>query len=197
MSKFWEPCPRCGSNKVKTLGKGTFFLIFFGSGGCLIWIGFIFFPVLILAAILILVSPLAFLLPKVNQCEECKYSWKVNKKGTENIPTTPTQSTPVPTTLVTPQPPDILPVPERKTVGFNVSGVTFDNDKGKDIQNLLRKLGKEISRDEGIRVFSGLKNSEILEYNEEVSEFEDLELGEYIRFEKILRTSSTKMQLKC
>lgn len=65
MSKYWEPCPRCNSNKVKTFGKGTFFLLFFGSSGCLNWIGFLFFPVLILAAILILVSPLAFLLPKI------------------------------------------------------------------------------------------------------------------------------------
>lgn len=77
MSKHWEPCPRCGSNKVKTLGKIAFFLMAFGSGGCLIWVGFLFWPLWIFAALLILVSPLSFLLPKMNQCEECKHSWKV------------------------------------------------------------------------------------------------------------------------
>jgi len=75
----WEPCPRCGSNKVKTLGKLWFLLIFLGSGSCLLWVGIIFWPILILAILLILISPLGFFLPKVNQCQDCKYSWKINK----------------------------------------------------------------------------------------------------------------------
>lgn len=80
MSKNWEPCPRCGSNKVKSVGKIAYFLALFGSGGCLIWVGFLFWPILIIAILLLIASPFTFLLPKVNQCEDCKHSWKVNKQ---------------------------------------------------------------------------------------------------------------------
>ncbi|MGG3987696.1 hypothetical protein [Bacillus smithii] len=79
MSKYWEPCPRCGSNKVRTYGKWFWFLVPFMSGGCLVWLGIIFFPILFIALPLILISPLGFLLPKMFQCEDCKYSWKVKK----------------------------------------------------------------------------------------------------------------------
>lgn len=75
----WEHCPRCGSNRVQQLGKFAKFFVFFGSGGCLIWVGVIFFPVLFIAIPLIFLSPLAFLLPKTNQCKDCNYSWVVKK----------------------------------------------------------------------------------------------------------------------
>lgn len=37
-------------------------------------------PCLRLAALLILASPSSFLIPKMNQCKDCKYSWKVKKE---------------------------------------------------------------------------------------------------------------------
>lgn len=76
----WEPCPRCGSNRVEQRGKWFFFWVFLTSGGCLVWLGFLFFPLWIFAALLILVSPFSFLIPKMNQCKDCKYAWKVNKE---------------------------------------------------------------------------------------------------------------------
>lgn len=90
MSKDWEPCPRCGSNKVTTLGKGAMFLIFIGSGGCLIWTGIIFPPMFFIAGALIIASPIGFVLPKMNQCKDCNKSWKAGhakeyKKAIDDI----------------------------------------------------------------------------------------------------------------
>lgn len=76
----WEPCPRCGSKRVEQRGKLFFFFLPLVSGGCLVWLGLLFFPFLIIAALLVLCSPLAFLMPKMNQCKDCKYSWAVKKE---------------------------------------------------------------------------------------------------------------------
>lgn len=76
MSKHWEPCPRCGSNKVTTLGKWATFLVLIGTGSCLFWVGFLFPFIWIFAGLLILVSPVSFFAPKMNQCKDCKKSWK-------------------------------------------------------------------------------------------------------------------------
>lgn len=67
---------------------------------------------------------------------------------------------------------------------FRVTGVSYENETGKDIQKLLHKIGREIAEEKGIELYSGLSNSEILEYYDEVSEFEDVEFGEYIVFKK-------------
>lgn len=80
MSKVWEKCPRCNSKKVKTMGKAFWFIIPIATGSCLIWVGLFFMSIWIIAFSLILGSPLGFLLPKMNQCEECKFSRKVEKK---------------------------------------------------------------------------------------------------------------------
>jgi hypothetical protein len=80
MSKHWEPCPRCESKKVTTRGKGFFFLVFLGTGSVLFWVGFLIPFFWIAAAAFLIGSPLAFMLPKVNQCQDCKHSWKVDKK---------------------------------------------------------------------------------------------------------------------
>ena len=85
MSDHWEPCPRCKSNDVKTTGKGFWFLLLLGSGSILFWIGLIIWPLLVVSIAFIILSPFSFLMPKVNQCSECKKSWlvKKNKKKDE------------------------------------------------------------------------------------------------------------------
>jgi HIRAN domain len=213
------------------------------SAGCMVWLGFLFFPFWILAALLVLVSPFALLLPKVNQCQDCKYTWKVNKKliipnqfatsieqnvkdekiklelNKKTIIETPTQTdTPIenhnnekqfethtnvqtyirtesePNNAIqtdiqkaTPTEKENAPLtesPKHNILSFNVAGVTFENDQGKDIQTLLRKIGKAIAREKDIPAYAGMTNSEILDSYTEVSEFEDVEFGEYIFFEK-------------
>jgi len=67
---------------------------------------------------------------------------------------------------------------------FKVAGVTFENDKGKDIQTLLRKIGREISKENDIESYGGWSNQEIIEFGHEVSEFEDVDIGKLISFEK-------------
>ncbi|MFT9599175.1 YqaE/Pmp3 family membrane protein [Mesobacillus sp.] len=67
---------------------------------------------------------------------------------------------------------------------FNVAGVSYANDKGKKIQPLLRKIAKEIAEENGIPAYSGYTNKEILNNEIEVSEFEDVEFGDYVSFEK-------------
>jgi len=190
MSKYWEPCPRCGSSSVITRGKWFWFLVLFCSGGCMIWLGLIFVPFLFLAFLLILISPLSFLLPKLNQCQECKFAWKVKKKSVKNgnnsgINKTAVEKTTIENILEN----EPLTKPQhtesaQNMILFNVAGVTFENDEGKDIQSLLRKIGKQIARDNDIPSYSGLTNSEILEGFEEISEFEEIEFGECIVFEK-------------
>jgi len=76
----WEPCPRCESKKVKTMGKGFWVLVPLMTGGCLLWIGFILWPLWIVAATLIVISPFGVFLPKMYQCKDCNHAWKENKK---------------------------------------------------------------------------------------------------------------------
>ena len=83
MSKHWEPCPKCEGKKVKTNGKLFWFLLFLGSGSVLIWLGFLFPPIWFIAIALIVGSPIGFILPAVNQCQDCKHSWAVKKNKIE------------------------------------------------------------------------------------------------------------------
>ena len=72
----WEPCPRCGSNKVKARG-GCFFALL---GICLASIGIwllIIPPIgigcIVIGILLVVISPFT----KGNlQCEECDNAWK-------------------------------------------------------------------------------------------------------------------------
>ncbi|ASN69143.1 hypothetical protein 7F23_30 [uncultured Caudovirales phage] len=48
----------------------------------------------------------------------------------------------------------------------------------------MRRLAKQIARDEDIAAYGGYTNKEMLEGMDEISEFEDLEFGEYIYLEK-------------
>ncbi|MGI2731711.1 HIRAN domain-containing protein [Bacillus cytotoxicus] len=70
------------------------------------------------------------------------------------------------------------------TLTFNVAGVTFENDKGKDIQALLRRIARTIAKENYIDSYGGYTNKELLEIWGEASEFEDVEFGDYISFVK-------------
>lgn len=48
----------------------------------------------------------------------------------------------------------------------------------------MRHIGKNIARKYEIPAYSGLTNREILDCYHEVSEFEDVEFGEFVSFEK-------------
>ncbi|MED2184068.1 HIRAN domain-containing protein [Bacillus wiedmannii] len=70
------------------------------------------------------------------------------------------------------------------TLTFNIAGVTFENDKGKDIQALLRRIARAIAKENYIDSYGGYTNKELLEIWGEASEFEDVEFGDYISFVK-------------
>ncbi|MEE8670420.1 MAG: HIRAN domain-containing protein [Heyndrickxia coagulans] len=78
------------------------------------------------------------------------------------------------------------PQPPKKSITFNVAGVTFENDKGKEIQPLLRRIAREIAKEQDVESFGGWTNKDILEYMAEVSQFEDVMFGDYVSFEKDL-----------
>lgn len=75
----WSKCPRCGSNRVQKISKWIYVLTFFAGSGCLIWLGiilplfWIFIPIFWIIAIVMLFGK------DVWQCQDCKYSWKVQK----------------------------------------------------------------------------------------------------------------------
>ncbi|MBJ7937062.1 HIRAN domain-containing protein [Bacillus cereus] len=87
---------------------------------------------------------------------------------------------------------DPIPIPSplpikletNNTLTFNVAGVTFENDKGKDIQVLLRRIARTIAKENYIDSYGGYTNKELLEIWGEASEFEDVEFGDYISFVK-------------
>jgi len=74
----WRPCPRCESKRVDTMSKAFFILMFLGTGSMLFWLGFLFFPFFIISALLMLMAPLGFILPKMYQCKDCNYTWTKN-----------------------------------------------------------------------------------------------------------------------
>lgn len=85
-----EQCPRCGSYRTQKASKLAVFFGLLGTGSCLIWVGFLFWPIWLFAGLLIIASPLGFLVPKVTVCKECNYSWKTGeaeeyKKAIEDV----------------------------------------------------------------------------------------------------------------
>lgn len=84
MSKQWEQCPRCGSNNVNVIGKGTRVAMLFLAGFCSVWIGLIFWPILPLSIGLMIASPIYAIFGKGKRsCQECKHIWKIEKKEKE------------------------------------------------------------------------------------------------------------------
>jgi len=73
----WEPCPRCGGNRVTTTGKGTIALMGIGMISIFFWFLFLFPPAgiigMVVGAALLLMSP--FVQPMLS-CQDCKKSWK-------------------------------------------------------------------------------------------------------------------------
>jgi len=62
-----------------------------------------------------------------------------------------------------------------KLFNFNVAGVTAENDKGKDIQRLLKRYGKLHCEENGIELFGGYTNRELIEDGISISEFDGLD----------------------
>lgn len=58
-------------------------------------------------------------------------------------------------------------------LNFNVKGVTYENEEGKDIQKEIRKIFLEYEKNGCFEKYGGYTNSEIKEMGIEVSEFED------------------------
>jgi len=86
----WQPCPRCGSNRVTTTGKGTIFLMGFGMLGISFVLLFLFFPAgiigMIAGGVLLIMTP--FVQPMLS-CKDCKKAWKydpnINKIDPQNV----------------------------------------------------------------------------------------------------------------
>lgn len=61
-------------------------------------------------------------------------------------------------------------------IDFNVKGITFKNEEGKDIQDEIRKTLLEYERYGSFEKYGGYTNEEIKEFVNEVAEFEDAEI---------------------
>ncbi|WP_176522718.1 HIRAN domain-containing protein [Bacillus thuringiensis] len=123
--------------------------------------------------------------PKVETIKEKVINRYVEEPRTEIEEIIPEQQT-----LEQEPEPEPIPAPllneldTSNTLTFNVAGVTFENDKGKDIQALLRRIARAIAKENYIDSYGGYTNKELLEIWGEASEFEDVEFGDYISFVK-------------
>lgn len=72
----WGPCPRCGSNRVKSMGMLYFALFGLGLSGIgilLLFIPIVGIPMMVLGVALLVVSPFT---KGMLQCEDCHKSWR-------------------------------------------------------------------------------------------------------------------------
>ncbi|MDD4780345.1 MAG: hypothetical protein PHT02_07055 [Tissierellia bacterium] len=80
---LWQPCPRCGSKKVTSMGRGFFFLLGLILTSISIWL-LIIPPVgivgIIAGVVFMAISPF---MKGILQCKDCKKSWKY-KEGIES-----------------------------------------------------------------------------------------------------------------
>ncbi len=67
---------------------------------------------------------------------------------------------------------------------FRVAGVTKENDKGKDIQNLLKRLAGGYKKNEIIESWDGYTKREMLEDGIDGCEFENQRISNIIRLER-------------
>jgi hypothetical protein len=76
----WEPCPRCGSNRVQSMGGCFFAVLGFCLIGISIWL--LIIPPIGIVGILagIFLMFVAPFMVKMLQCKDCKKSWRANKK---------------------------------------------------------------------------------------------------------------------
>ena len=78
----WQPCPRCGSNKVENRGGCFFAVLGIGVISIFFWITLFVPPVgiigMIVGAALLLFAPFT---KGILQCSDCKKSWKYKAEG--------------------------------------------------------------------------------------------------------------------
>ncbi len=79
---------------------------------------------------------------------------------------------------------------------FNVNGVTFENEEGKDIQNEIRKICLEYERNGCFEKYGGYTNQEIKEFVNEVSEFEDLQMEMDLKEDTFEEKTCIKIYIK-
>jgi len=77
-----EPCPRCRSDNVRPFGRGELFLLLLVLAGIFVWIGYYDRYLWIVSITLIIISPVAFVLPLRFRCKDCKHVWKAGKTKT-------------------------------------------------------------------------------------------------------------------
>lgn len=195
-----EQCPRCGSFQTQEASKFAVFTLLLGTGSCLIWLGFIIAPLWILAAAFIIASPFGFLISRMTVCKNCKYTWKTGKVEEykkaiqeksaaiesddilepENESTLPSNEKSSSIESDDPKQIDNIKVETKplinKHITFRVAGVTSKNEKGQDIQNIIKRVANSYKREYMLESFDGYSNSEILEYFMDMTEFE----GQYI-----------------
>jgi hypothetical protein len=75
MSDKWEACPRCGSNKVVTYGKGSIVILFIILGSFFCWIGLFVGLFMIIGITFMLGTLLAIAFKPFNQCRSCYNKW--------------------------------------------------------------------------------------------------------------------------
>lgn len=185
------PCPQCGKNNTKRRYIST--LLFLLGLNALLWI-----PVFgLLIGIILIIWGLIRIFKRKRTffCLDCKNLFQASNKSSTVSITYTEQEEVMPTPFIKTdlnQDTNIdtdtgfLANIERKSnnITFKVAGVTFENDNDKEIQPLLRRIARQIAKDNEIESYSGYTNAEILEYMESISEFEDVECGDYIIFEK-------------
>ena len=72
----WEPCPRCGSNRVESRGGCFFAVLGFCLLGVSIWL-LIIPPIGVAGIILgVLLMLSSFFMKNMLQCQDCKKAWK-------------------------------------------------------------------------------------------------------------------------
>ena len=82
----WEPCPRCGSNRIDSRGGCFYFILGFSCVGIFIWVTLLLpiigIPGIILGAVFMFLAPF---MSGTLQCEDCKKSWKYPADENEYI----------------------------------------------------------------------------------------------------------------
>ena len=83
-----------------------------------------------------------------------------------------------------------------ETLNFNVKGVTFNNEEGKNIQNEIRKIFLEYEKNGCFEKYSGYADSEIKEFGSDVSEFEDAKIEMKLKEDVFEGKSCIKVYIK-
>lgn len=71
----WKHCDKCNGTNVKLISRSRSVMYLWGSAVLLTLIGLIIWPLLIPAVLLMLVSWVPFVLPRMKKCRDCTHSW--------------------------------------------------------------------------------------------------------------------------